>query len=426
MCGITALEECLRVCDVSVHGKILYWLGNAYNTNDEVTKSNSSLQRALKLLGNTEKQKVSKINLLLGRQSALMTKLKQIENCKMSLRPDEITQRISESHAIEGLLAFGQSIWSYDKQAGFDFLYTYRNSITRCDYFFLLFNYARALKDFSVLKKQSKKLLRKIKNLSISTSDWVNCHIWYSKALAYTGKPEKGIILLKCLGKVFPDLPYLDIKYVKFLTAAETVEDLLDCNLTQTYRQSIHIVSNAYLQALATRNVPLFLQEKKFEAQNIYLRDSIIENSPNPSELCPEERNSLRPTHRPKAGLGKFSNYSKFASQNFEFMLEKRTKAGFFGFSFSSDPEFLLIISKIALKHETGTKDGLLAIEDYLEITEEPELRVKGTYYKAMLLFQQQNDKEYLPLMQDLLPVLKQSPGCKKLLTIKRILDLKS
>lgn len=426
ICGITAMEECLRVCDVSIHGKILYWLGNAYNTNDEITKSNSSLQRALKLLSNADKQKVSQINLLLGRQSALMAKLKQIENNKFSLRQDEIAQRISETHPIEGILAFGQSVWAQDKQAGFNFLYNYRSTVSRCDYFFLLFKYAKSLKDFSALKKQSKKLLRKVKNLSISTSDWVNCHIWYAKALAYTGKPEKGIILLKCLGKVFPNIPYLDIKYVKFLTAAETVEDLLDCNITQTYRQSIHIVSNAYLQALATRNVPLFLQEKKFEAQNIYLSDSIIENSPNPSELIPEDRNSLRPSHRLRTDLGKFSNYSKFASQNFEFMLEKRTKAGFFGFSFSSDPEFLLIISKIALRHETGIKDGLLAIEDYLEIIEEPELRIKGTYYKAMLLFLQQNDKEYLPLMQDLLSALKQSSGCKKLATIKRILDLKS
>ena len=426
ICGITALEECLRVCDVSIHGKILYWLGVAYNTNDHIKISNSVLQKALKLLKTIEKTKISQTNLLLGRQSTIIAKLKQIEQNKTMLRQDEILQKISETHPVEGILAFGQSIWSQDKQAGFDFLYNYRSSVTRCDYFFLLFKYAKCLKDFNTLKKQSKKLLKIIKNLNISTSEWLTCHIWYSKSLFYTGKPEKAIILLKCLGKVFPDIPYLDIKYAKFLAAAENVEDLLDCNLTQAYRQSVHIVSNAYLQALATRNVPLFLQEKKNAAQNIYLSDSLLEHSPSPSISNNEERNSLRPSHRPRTDLGKFSNYSKFASQNFEFMMEKRTKSGFFGFSFSSNPEFLLVISKIALKSETGVKDGLLAIEDYLEIVEDPEYRLKGTYYKAMLLFLQQNDKEYLPLMQDILPILKQTPGCKKLATIKKILDLKN
>ena len=420
VCGITALEECLRVCDVSIYGKICYWLGIAYDTSDFLSKSSLALVKALKMLHESEKSKISQIHQLQGRQSSILSKLKQIETHRNSLKQDEILQRISETHQIEGIIAFAKSISLQSKEEAFRFLYNYRSTLTRCDYFFLMFELAKSLKDFKRLKSQSKKLLTKIKSMSIPTSDWTTCHIWYAKALALTGKPEKSLILLKCLGKVFPDIPYLELKYTKYLSSAETFEDLMDTsNIDQTYRQSVHIVSNAYLQALASRNVPLFLQEKRDLAQQIYSADPDFQKSPQASAFF-DERNSARFSRKP--GTQQFSNYSKFASQNFEFMLEKRTKAGFCGFSLSSDPEFLRIIAKFALKHQVMVRDGLMAIEDYLEIVDDEKKRMNGTYYKAMLFYSEHEDREYLPLMQDLIVVMKNEGG-KKLEKIKKILD---
>jgi hypothetical protein len=419
ICGITALEECLRVCDVSLHGKVWFWLGVGYNSHDFLMKSNSSLQKALKMLPSNDLKKIAEINLILGRQSALISKLKQIENNKNLMKHDEILQKISETHPVEGILAFGKSIWTHSKEEGFKFLYNYRSTVTRCDFFFLMFQFAKERKDFTTLKKQSKKLIEKLKGMNVTTSDWLTSHIWYAKSLTYTGKPEKSLILLKCLGKVFPSIPYLEQKYTKFLSSAETVEDLMDCSdINQSSRQSVHIVSNAYLQALASQNVPLFLQERKDLAQQIYSTDPVFQKSPQPSTLF-EDRNSTRHSRNPQ--MSKFSQYSKFASQNFEFMMEKRSKNEFFGFSLSSDPEFLRIIAKVALRAEDSSKDGLLAIEDYLEIVEDQKRRANGMFYKAMLLYKEQNEREFLPLMQDLLTVLK-GEG-KKLDKIKKILD---
>lgn len=429
ICGITALEECLSVCDISLHGKINFWLGKGYLNYDFPVKSNKFLNESLKLLQHSQIKKNSEIHTLLGRLNTLITKLKQIETSKNIAKADEMSVKIAETHPIDGVIAFARSLWNIDKEGALSILLGHKNNISRCDFHFLIFSYAKKIKDFKTLKSLTKKLVDKCKDMMMTTSEWMLCHIWFAKALAHTGKPDKAIFLLKCLGKVFPDLPYMDLKYTKALSSASTVLDLVQAKyVDQDFRNSVHIVSNAYLTALAARDVPLFLQEKKDQAQIIYAADSIIDSMILDASLLnsgfEEEKVPIRPTiHRYKEKRNKIAEVNEIASQKFEVLLQKRNRATFLGFSLSSNPEFLYQIGKIALVNNIELDDGLCAIEDFLEIIENPIKRLKGVYIKAMLFYKKNQPSEYMPLMQDICFLLKKNNLNKEYNIVKEILD---
>lgn len=249
--------------------------------------------------------------------------------------------------------------------------------------------------------------------------------------MACTEKPEKAIFLLKCLGKVFPDLPYLEVKYTKKLANCNTVQELLSAHSQQQYRQSVHIVSNAYLDALAARDIPLFLQEKKDQAHIIYSSDSVI-NAPDFSQknsligLNGEDK-PMRPTiQKYKEKREKVLEYSNVASQKLEILLKNRDRNGFSGFSLCSDPLFLIVIAKISCRYNVGIPDGLAATEDYLEIVENPLERLKGSYYKAMLLYLNHQVYESKKIMQEVLPLLKDSSLNNKYNRVFKILNKKN
>jgi hypothetical protein len=426
VCGITALEESLRVCDVSLNGKILYWLGKAFAQNDYPVKAHTLLSKSYDLLGVFQPKKKSEIDSIKAGLNPLVSKLESIESIKTILKSDEIAKKIADTHPIEGLIAFAKSLWKIDKESSVGFLLGYKNSVTRCDYFFLMFSYMKVLKDYKSLKSESKELLKKSKELNIPTSDWIKCHIWQAKALAYCGRPEKAIFLLKCLSKVYPDIPYLEIKYTKNLGKAKTVEEILNTNsIDIDFKQSVHIVSNAYLDALAARAVPLFLQEKKDEAQIIYASDSVIDASVIESaNVDYDPARFMRPTiERYNLKRPQLLENTNFASKKLEVLIETREKSGFAGFSLCSDPEFLMLIGKIAYKHQVEINDGLCALEDYLEIVNTTDQRLKATYYKAMLFYIKKSKHESKLLMTEIFPLLQNSEFFSKFNRIKDILN---
>lgn len=431
VCGITALEECLRACDVSLHGKVWFWLGKAFLTSDRPLKAHSCFTKALKMLNPNQKKKISEINLALGRLDTLVTKLTKLESSKILLSANEISSHILETHSIEGLLAVAKSIWSIDKVSAVEFLLENKKKTTRCDYFFLLFHYLKMQKDVQRLKSETKRQFERCKKLIIPTSDWVLCHIWYAKALALSNKPEKSIFLLKCIGKVVPELPYLEVRYTKALSNASTVSELLEAHSIYHYfHQSVHIVSNAYLNTLASQDVPLFLQEKRGQAHVIYAADSVIESScidsvSHFSTLSNEDKNMRPAIHRSKENRAKAVKTS-VVSQKFEDLLKIREKSGFVGFSLCSDPYFLLCIAKVSWKHGIDVSDGLCAVEDYLEIVEDPVQRLKASFFKAMLLVLKQKDREAAVIMHEILPMLKKEQLMTKYNQVKAVLDRKS
>ena len=372
-----------------------------------------------------DKKIIAKSRKNIERNSQLIGKLKQMENSKILLCNDEVKTKLSETHLVEGVISIGKSMWKINQALALEFLLSYEKIITRCDYYFLLFSYFKIAKDYQKLKTYSKRLLKKCKSLLMTTKDWIMCHIWCAKAMKLIGKPEKAIFLLKCTGKVFPNLKYYDIKYTKILANSNTVTELLEAsNFQRVISPSVHIVSNAYLDILASKDTPLFLQEKKGMAQMIYATSSIangsvMSNSSKYSEVQIEEYNPIdRQLLRQSA---RFS--SKLASGKLDILMQSRELLGFNGFSLSSDPLFLYCIGKFSSKSGVEYSDGLAALEDYLELVEDQKKRLKAIYYKIMILYQIKDIDLYLPLIKEALPLMESNKLVKRANELKTILN---
>lgn len=92
--------------------------------------------------------------------------------------------------------------------------------------YLVLLEYLEERKEFEDMNEIGKEMVKFCNNPNISTFVWIKAHILYAKILVLNQDYTKAIFLLKCLAKVFPPMPYIEIPYTMYLQRATTYQEL--------------------------------------------------------------------------------------------------------------------------------------------------------------------------------------------------------
>lgn len=245
----------------------------------------------------------------------------------------------------------------------------------------------------------------------------MKAHILYSDSLVRKQTPQKAILLLKCLAKVFPPLPFESIQYTKLLQKARTIQDLDMLNSVD------HDTPNsvAYIESITNQRSPPGLKGRRLLIQqaiggNSQGRKVSFNEIKNHQQEIIHLREKMR---RPKKYLT-LSILTEFENEEVEAILQSRGhinrnsglpngENAFVGFSICSDATFLYKIAKIAAIYNTNIEDGICAIHDYLILlvferdhNRIDKLTVKALYYKAYLLCRNSNNQVARGIIQDI------------------------
>jgi len=216
-------------------------------------------------------------------------------------------------------------------------------------------------------------------------------HILYADVLSITATPADAIILLKCLAKVFPPLPFAEIPYTKTLKRAKNLDELeAACNKAIESTKSYSYTNYRNTQA----NI---LSEDYFES---YLSKNNVEY--------------------------KFKGLEDKKSKKLPVQAQQLSNDAFL---VCSEPDFLYKIAKLSVKHHVHIDDGLCAIEDYLLLLkfnqrkkQKQFQRAKALYLKSFLLVEGFNLMGAIQLMEEALPLLEQVGANNKAEKVRKFL----
>ena len=395
-CGIGALNEVLRNCDKARVGKIHYWLYKAHSKLNEMADAARSLAIAVNSLKSNKKQE------LLKSDYKSLSKLIQSLQASDSWLQDSKSERLEKFEAIideisqfdkyESSLLLSKAYWKTGKELeAIELLLKTVNSSPKVKGYFILLKYLFAKEDYRTAHRESKSMLRKCKNSPIQL--WKASHIMYAYSLMQNTKPDKAIMLLKCLGKSFPFIPYTFMPYVQQLRKASNIEDLYE-TAEKALEASVNYTDSSFqLDNLLKSGYVLNLNEEKATNQDLCYKmiqeESIM--TENTSSVGIKELNLSDVFNRYRSSKASGSSYNSMNSEKLKSIMRTCEQNYFCGYSICSDPIFLYALAKIAAKAQIAVEDGLCAIEDYLRILQNVEdnqvLVLKALKVKSQILF---------------------------------------
>jgi hypothetical protein len=205
-----------------------------------------------------------------------------------------------------------------------------------------------------VLEKSAFEMITKCKNTYVPTEFWVKSNILYAKSLGKNGKPQKAILILKSIAKVFTPLPYVNIPYTRALQRATTIEQLmnpssLNYHLYDTYKSSFTSIREFGTKVIDENDAPV-PEVQEFKGRRV-------------------QRTATE-------GLSSFKKFFVFLNNMSDddigdhsgFMPVNNEENNFVGISIYSKPKFLYLIAKTSLKFHVYIDEGICAIKDYMEI----------------------------------------------------------
>lgn len=400
--AIGALDECLRCCSADQHGVIAYWLFKAYTAARQYIEALMTARKAVRKLDSKEHKKIKEINEFISThnnilavyetlESALDGHLdtdEQIEECKM------LCQIIKNFDNLIGELYIAKIYWkSSEREKAIKYLdLLAENTNFMMKAHFQLIKYLIRMDDYASARIQCQNLIRKCKNPMVPTFVWMEAHLIYAKILTYNDSVAKAINILKCLAKVLPPLPNLDIGYIRVLQNSRSIADLMKASTNaqnyenfqyafQDFRTSIvDILQDEYIENYSFVSIldkPRFTETKE-TLDNIQL----VEESP----ADPELKNHKRSPTNFSSRLNNYKNAKKFKSLTIKTDFEHEEtelvqtgryrnaneESGVFdnsgSFSVYSDPLFLYKIGKYSGKYNMMPEDGLCAIKDFIRM----------------------------------------------------------
>lgn len=400
--AIGALDECLRSCAPDQHGVIAFWLFKAYIGARQHIEALMTARKAVRKLESKEHKKIKEINgfisihnNVLVAHEALKTALhnpleteEQIEECKM------LCSIIKNFDNLVGELYLAKIYWkSNEREKALKYLELLaENTNFMMKAHFLLIKYLIIMEDYARARIESQNLIIKCKNPMVPTFVWMEAHLLYAKILTYNDSVAKAINILKCLAKVLPPLPNMDIGYIRVLQNSRSIADLVKASMNaqnfeefqyefQNFRTSIvDILQDEYIENISFVSIldkPRYTETKE-SLENLEL----VEEAPASPELKLHKRSPTNFSSR----LDNYKNAKKFKSltiktdfeqEETELIQTGRYRAahedtGVFdnstSFSVYSDPLFLYKIGKYSGKYNIMPEDGLCAIKDFLRL----------------------------------------------------------
>jgi tetratricopeptide (TPR) repeat protein len=394
--GIGALYEVLRNCDKARVGKIYFWLFQAHRKNNDLARAAECLASAVLKLKSSKK--IEKVRAEMKNYSKLVIAL---QNAQIWLS-DEKDERIEKFELIceeignfdkyESLILYAKALWKTGKELeAIEFLLKTVNQFPRPEGYFVLLKYLFIKEDYRTAHRESKNMLRKSRNSPIQI--WKTAHIFYSYSLMHNMKSHKSILLLKCLGKVFPFIPYTFMPYVQQLRKATSIEDLQE-TAERALDTSINYNESSFqLDNLLKSGYVLNLQEEKASNQDLCYKmmqeESIL--TENSSSVSMKELNLSQVFNKYRSSKASSSSYNSLNSERLKSIMKTCEQSYFIGYSICSDPRFLYCIAKITVRSQVDIEDGMCAVDDYLRIVQNGESSwksvLKGLVVKGKLLF---------------------------------------
>ena len=218
-----------------------------------------------------------------------------------------------------------------------------------------LLKYLKESNECFLLEKTAAEMVEKCKNSQVPTEVWIKACILYAKALAANKKPAKAIIALKGIAKVFTPMPYVNIIYTRTLQKAKTIAQLLNpqcsnLSIYDSYKSSFANIRDFASIVIGEADAPQpasqeyqgrRLERTETEGQRCFKKTCITINADEDDDKI---------------------------DQNLPITPEIPNANTFAGISVCSNPKFLYLLAKIAIKYNICLEDGKCAIIDYLEL----------------------------------------------------------
>ena len=233
--------------------------------------------------------------------------------------------------------------------------------------YFLLLKYLEQQNNLKCMKTVASEMIVKCKNPQVPSHIWVKANLIYSKVLVKNSKPGKAILVLKCIAKLLPPIPFADIKYTKLLQRANSMQELT----------TAHIES---LESMNAYNYSTYKNSFVFTTYNVReFSQKLIADEPAPIPETSDQMHYLRKTQRtitekissPRVYTKRRTVEIKDETETKEIMIlgvSIPNLEQFRGFSICSDIMFLYKIAKISFNFNISLQDGLCAINDYIEL----------------------------------------------------------
>lgn len=374
--AIGVLEECVRLCDESRYGNIFFWLARAYMMGRQYLDAYESIKLAIFHLSNSHAKKVSILKKWLCDIEPSVLKIKTIEELLLKDLDSErynackaLCKEVKPLHRLTIAIITAKMLWKSGKrEKALKKLYSVSGiSTVKMTGYFLLLKYLEAQNEYKCMKTVASEMVMKCKNPQVPSHVWVKVNLLYAKILVKNNKPGKAILVLKCLAKLLPPIPFTDISYTKILQRAKTIQDLTSINIEVLETMNTYNYSG-YKNSFITTSY----NAREFSQKLIAEEAAPLPNCAIKAYNCRKAQRTV--TER----LFTPKRYEKKRTleANAEEEIKELTILGvsipnlldFRGFSICSDPKFLYKIGKISAEFRIFFQDGLCAITDFIEL----------------------------------------------------------
>ncbi|CAG9320552.1 unnamed protein product [Blepharisma stoltei] len=381
--AIGALQECLRLCDKGRYGSIYYWLSKGLLMNRQYTEALKAMKKALFFLNSKEKKKADEIKRAV---SVLAPTMKAYELLRNELSSEEkpnlkhcksLCNEFQIYNKPVANVYMAKIMWlaGHKQQAIADLKEIVENNDPPLIAYFILLECLKQGQDYEQMKEIGKEMIKFCNNPQISTPDWIKAHLLYSKILIYNKLHSKAIFVLKCLAKVFPPMPYVELPYTKYLQKATTYEELNSIpNGSFQAEERIDIHQN-FIPSYKTWNREIsvdFLDDEA--APKPIMSPPVLKNKRKAIKNFSDQY-GRRKTSRKFDGLSILIEEEKWSDDENEYYEEKvefssmpKPEKEFAGFSISSNPIFLYKIAKYSAKYRSNIDDGLYAVDEFITL----------------------------------------------------------
>ena len=244
--------------------------------------------------------------------------------------------------------------------------------------YFLLLQFLEEQQNLKCMKTIACEMVLKCKNPQVPAHIWVKVNLIYAKILIKNNKPGKAILVLKCMAKLLPPLPFANIPYTTLLKRAKNLQDLALAyseNLVsiQTYTYSTY--KNSFITPMSdAREFSHKIIGEEAAPLPTLLPKYIQRRS---ERIMSEKLYSLRVYKKKKTQGEDSDSDNEEKKENTILGVSIPNLTEFKSLSYCSDPTFLYKIAKIASKYNICIHDGFCAIKDYIEFLKFEKDKVK-------------------------------------------------
>ncbi|CAG9326692.1 unnamed protein product [Blepharisma stoltei] len=437
--AIGALQETLRLSDKYRYGCIYYWLSKAYMLSRQHIEAYHAMKDSLKHLDHSEKRKSTELKRMIQEMGPNIAAYEEIEHVLKNNLVNEnqekcfrLCKEISVYQKLTGEVLHAKLLWAQglEEDALRELESAAYMSNTKMLAYFQLLKYLEMKKEYKTMKAIGQEMILKCKNSQVPAPVWMRAHILFAKILVKNSQVSKAIVTLKCLAKVFPILPYIEIPYTKRLKDSDTIQDISQASIIP--RDSVDFYNfgsprNSFMNITMPKNIDSIKKMKIPHSNREFLFKFLEE------EAAPQPDPSVPAHGRKKVAhfsdvMKTHKSFKKFNSlaiktedeENLESMepipIMTPTPSGpnsLSGFSVSSDPTFLYKIGKYSAQYRQNINDGLCALEDYLSLLRyekkesfKENAACKALYWKIILLQESNQNELAVEIINEIIPQL--------------------